>query len=96
MMTVLRNKFGNVANRWAAGIHLGAWIIQFIGHGKFEGRAPALLDNLFQALFLAPFFVWYEILFKLGYRPKLKADIDRAIEDAIAKSKVEKNGGDKN
>lgn len=25
-----------------------SWIAQFIGHGAFEGRAPALLDNLLQ------------------------------------------------
>jgi len=25
--------------------HVAAWIAQFIGHGVFEGRAPALLDS---------------------------------------------------
>merc|ERR1719391_225529 len=25
--------------------HVAAWITQFIGHGVFEGRAPALLDS---------------------------------------------------
>jgi uncharacterized membrane protein YGL010W len=29
-------------------IHVVAWILQFIGHGVFEGRAPALLDSLDQ------------------------------------------------
>ncbi|PMD46072.1 DUF962-domain-containing protein [Hyaloscypha variabilis F] len=91
-MSTLRAKFGNVANRWAVAVHLGTWILQFIGHGKFEGRAPALLDNLFQALFLAPFFVWFEILFKLGYRPKLKRDVDLAIKEAIAKFKAGRKG----
>jgi uncharacterized membrane protein YGL010W len=51
-----------------------------------------LLDNLFQALFLAPFFVWFEILFKLGYRPKLKRDVDLAIKEAIAKFRAGKKG----
>merc|ERR1719500_444886 len=27
--------------------HVAAWIAQFVGHGVFEGRAPALLDVLF-------------------------------------------------
>jgi len=27
---------------------VGSWIAQFIGHGIFEGRAPALLDSLAQ------------------------------------------------
>ena len=30
----------------AAWIHVTAWIAQFLGHGVFERRAPALLDNL--------------------------------------------------
>ncbi|MCO5553734.1 hypothetical protein L7F22_007260 [Adiantum nelumboides] len=38
------------------------WTIQFIGHGVFEQRSPALLDNLFQALIMAPFFVVLEVL----------------------------------
>jgi uncharacterized membrane protein YGL010W len=25
-----------------------SWIMQFIGHGVFEGRRPALIDNLVQ------------------------------------------------
>ena len=61
-----------------------------MGHGKFEGRAPALLDNLFQAIFLAPLFVWLEMLFQLGYREELKTRLDKwAVED-IAKFRLEK------
>lgn len=62
-----------------------SWILQFIGHGKYEGRKPALLDNLVQALFLAPLFVWYEILFKLGFYKQLKRDVEAAIEVEVAK-----------
>jgi len=43
------------------------WILQFIGHGVFEKRAPALLDNLLQ-VFVAPDFIVIEILFVLGFR----------------------------
>jgi len=53
--------YGMTANYIALGIFTASWIAQFIGHGVFEGRAPALLDNLVQALFLAPFFVWMEV-----------------------------------
>ncbi|XP_031499156.1 2-hydroxy-palmitic acid dioxygenase MPO1 [Nymphaea colorata] len=46
------------------------WTCQFIGHGVFERRAPALLDNLAQAFLMAPFFVLLEVLHKLfGYEP---------------------------
>ncbi|CAN0923588.1 2-hydroxy-palmitic acid dioxygenase mpo1 [Linum grandiflorum] len=48
------------------------WTGQFIGHGVFEKRAPALLDNLIQAFVMAPFFVLLEALQTLfGYEPYL-------------------------
>ena len=78
---------GSAANQIAIGVHIFAWVAQFIGHGVFEGRAPALLDNLVQALFLAPFFVWLEVLFMFGYRPELKARLDSAIQKDISKFK---------
>lgn len=75
------------------GVHVFSWIAQFIGHGAFEGRAPALLDNLIQALFLAPMFVWLELLFKLGYRPELQARVETAVNQKIAKFKAESKNG---
>ncbi|KAF5449607.1 hypothetical protein F2P56_030035 [Juglans regia] len=46
------------------------WTGQFIGHGIFEKRAPALLDNLVQAFIMAPFFVLLEALQSFfGYEP---------------------------
>ncbi|KIX01603.1 uncharacterized protein Z518_09329 [Rhinocladiella mackenziei CBS 650.93] len=81
---------GMTANFWAAAAFVASWIAQFMGHGVFEGRAPALLDNLFQALFLAPLFVWLEILFALGYRPELKSRVDKLVEQDIAKYRESK------
>lgn len=81
----LTTNYGMAANYIALGVHVFSWLAQFVGHGVFEGRAPALLDNLVQALFLAPFFVWMEILFMFGYRPELKARIDVAIQKDIKK-----------
>lgn len=46
---------------WAVG-----WIAQFLGHGLFEGKAPALFDNLRQALVLAPYFAVLEVAALLG------------------------------
>lgn len=74
----------------AAGIHAICWVLQFIGHGKFEGRAPALLDSFFQAIFLAPLFVWLEVLFAIGYRPDLKSRVDKAVAAEIAKFRAQK------
>ncbi|KQK00030.1 uncharacterized endoplasmic reticulum membrane protein YGL010W [Brachypodium distachyon] len=46
------------------------WTMQFVGHGVFEKRAPALFDNLAQALLMAPFFVLLEVLHEfVGYEP---------------------------
>ena len=81
----LTTMYGATANYWAMGIFVLSWIAQFIGHGVFEGRAPAVLDNLVQALILAPFFVWMEILFSFGYRPELKARVDSAVEKEVEK-----------
>ena len=86
----LTSTYGQSANYWALGIHICSWIAQFIGHGIFEQRAPALMDNLIQALLLAPFFVWMEILFSFGYRPDLKRRLDDAINLEIAKAKKAK------
>lgn len=52
------------------------WGSQVYGHQVYEGRAPALLDNLVQALLLAPFFEAYEVAFYFGYRPELKKSMD--------------------
>ncbi|KAF1969771.1 hypothetical protein BU23DRAFT_557395 [Bimuria novae-zelandiae CBS 107.79] len=78
-------------NTIAAAVHVVSWILQFVGHGKFEGRKPALLDNLVQAFFLAPLFVWYEMLFKLGFYKDLKKEVDAAIAVEITKLKAKKN-----
>ncbi|KAF9900084.1 hypothetical protein BX616_002716 [Lobosporangium transversale] len=78
------------ADRIALTIHILAWIAQFIGHGVFEKRAPKLLDNLVQAFVLAPYFVVYEVLFFLGYRPQLKKELDVMVKADIAKFRARK------
>lgn len=79
----------------AIALHAVCWVAQFVGHGAYEGRAPALLDNLVQALFLAPFFVWMKILFKVGYRPELQSRVEKEVLKEIEKykkGKAMKNG----
>ncbi|VVD65547.1 hypothetical protein PEP31012_00328 [Pandoraea eparura] len=69
---------------WALGVFgvlfVGGWIIQLIGH-HFEGRKPALLDNLFQ-LFIAPMFLMAEVFFHFGYKPGLQ----RRVQELAAQS----------
>ncbi|KAJ5371822.1 hypothetical protein N7517_003828 [Penicillium concentricum] len=82
---------GNIVNYWAGGIQVVSWLAQFIGHGVFEKRAPALLDNLVQAFLLAPLFVWMEVLFFFGYRPELKERFEKGVEVEILKFRKQKN-----
>ncbi|GFZ00173.1 ER membrane protein, putative [Actinidia rufa] len=73
---------------------LVCWTGQFIGHGVFEKRAPALLTNLSQAFLMAPFFVLLEALQTLfGYEPypgfqvSVQAKIDAEISEWQEKKK---------
>ncbi|KAG0211227.1 60S ribosomal protein L43 [Mortierella sp. GBA30] len=78
------------ASRIATGVQIFAWTAQFIGHGVYEKRAPKLFDNLLQAFVLGPYFVVYEVLFYMGYRPKLKRALDRLVEKDIREWKAKK------
>ena len=64
---------------WAIYAHVFAWFMQIVpGHMYFEMRRPSLMDSFVQSLLLAPLFVWFELLFVLGYRKDLAAEISRA------------------
>jgi len=80
-------------NTILVGLNIVCWCAQFIGHGFFEHRAPALLDNLVQALVLAPFFVWMELLFMFGYRPELRSRVEKAVEKEVVKFRERKSNG---
>jgi uncharacterized membrane protein YGL010W len=60
---------------WFAVLFVGGWMLQLVGH-VFEGRKPALADNLFQ-IFVAPIFLCAEVFFALGYKPKLRASVEQ-------------------
>lgn len=63
---------------WLA-VHIVCWILQFIGHGVFEKRKPALMDNIFLTL-NAPIFVNLEVLyFLVGYRKEELLDTRKYI-----------------
>jgi uncharacterized membrane protein YGL010W len=65
---------------WFAALFVGGWILQLVGHG-FEGRKPALVDNLFQ-IFVAPIFLAAEVFFALGYKPELHKRISSGARSA--------------
>lgn len=70
-----------------------SWIAQFIGHGVFERRAPALMNNLLSAL-VAPDFVVIEVMYTLGYNrtaiDKCQSAIDEDIAEYWGKGKTQK------
>ncbi|KAI9298273.1 DUF962-domain-containing protein [Neoconidiobolus thromboides FSU 785] len=72
------------------GLFIVSWVAQFASHYYFEKRAPALLDGLFQALSLAPLFVFLEILFYLGYNPSYKDYTMDIISKEVFEYKQEK------
>ena len=63
-------------------LFIGGWIFQLVGHA-WEGRRPALADNLFQA-FVGPMFIMAEVLMALGLKQDLKAVVDEASPKAAA------------
>ena len=63
---------------WSGVFFAGGWVFQLVGH-VFEGRKPALADNLFQ-IFVAPIFLVAEAFFALG----LKRDLLTKIEGRLA------------
>lgn len=67
----------NQLYKYSVMTHVMAWLAQFYGHRFHEHRAPALLDNLVQALVLAPFFVSFEVAFWLGLRTDIKEYMEK-------------------
>lgn len=67
----------------ALSIHIACWLAQFYGHAFHEKRAPALMDNLLQAVVLAPFFVVFELAFFLGYKQDTKKVMNNKAGKAV-------------
>jgi uncharacterized membrane protein YGL010W len=63
---------------WSGTFFVGGWALQLAGHA-FEGRKPALMDNLFQVL-IAPIFLMAELFFALGF----KRDVQMRVETRLA------------
>ena len=76
---------------WFAALFIGGWALQLWGH-VFEGRKPALVDNLFQ-VFVAPIFLAAEALFALGYKPALHEEVQRRALELRAQAGVPARAG---
>ncbi|KAJ7535529.1 hypothetical protein O6H91_12G051900 [Diphasiastrum complanatum] len=76
-------------------VQLICWMGQLVGHFVFERRAPAFLDNFFQAFLMGPYFVLLEVLqtvfhyepypgFKKNVRAKVRENLARHNEDILS------------
>jgi uncharacterized membrane protein YGL010W len=67
---------------WFGAFFVGGWIFQLVGH-VFEGRKPALADNLFQ-IFIAPIFLVAEVFFALGMRREVRERMEERLRGSSA------------
>ncbi|MEK6245170.1 MAG: Mpo1-like protein [Pseudomonadota bacterium] len=75
---------------WFLILFVAGWALQLWGH-VYEGRKPALVDNLFQ-IFVAPIFLAAEAFFALGYKPRLHEAVQqRALAMRAADRVVERS-----
>jgi uncharacterized membrane protein YGL010W len=72
----LAGALGTPSSVWSAFavLFIGGWVLQFLGH-HYEGKRPALLDNIFQA-FIGPMFLVAETLVAMGRRSDLADAMD--------------------
>jgi uncharacterized membrane protein YGL010W len=56
-------------------VFVTGWVVQFVGHARFERLRPAFLTDLRQ-LFVAPLFVVAELAFMAGWQAAFAAALD--------------------
>jgi len=76
---------------WFLALFVVGWALQLWGH-VYEGRKPALVDNLFQ-VFVAPIFLAAEVFFALGYKPGLHGAVQRRAMQMRAQAGAGNTGG---
>lgn len=81
-----------VSLAWFLILFVGGWALQLWGH-VYEGRKPALVDNLFQ-IFVAPIFLAAEAFFALGYKPRLHEAVQRRAMEMRAQAGIASPSGD--
>jgi uncharacterized membrane protein YGL010W len=93
LSTYLYQAYGNTGPshfQYMLYFHIASWIAQFVGHGIFEKRAPALLDNML-LMSVAPFFFVFEVLnMAFGYKAKEVIQWNRYVIQEIEQFRVSK------
>lgn len=74
---------------WGIGLFVIGWVFQSIGH-IWEGKKPAFLDDV-MGLIIGPLFVAAELVFLLGGRAELHAEITARAGKTRVGKKVEQH-----
>ena len=80
--------YGVTYYRFLLYLQAAGWIAQFIGHGVFEGRKPALFNNILTTM-VAPDFVVIEVMYFFGYNKKQIGECQKIIDEDIRKYRNE-------
>ncbi|KKA29017.1 hypothetical protein TD95_004538 [Thielaviopsis punctulata] len=78
------------ANKLAVGTLSVGWLLQLIGNAVFEKHIHEKVSHVLQAMFVAPLFVWFKVLFGLGYRSELQGRVNASVQKELAKIEKEK------
>jgi uncharacterized membrane protein YGL010W len=67
--------------RAAGWIHVLCWYVQIHwGHKVVEGAQPAVMQSLGGALTTAPLFAFYELVWAMGYRARLRGEVKALVD----------------
>ena len=67
-----------------------SFAVQIFSHQVFEKRSPAFLDNVFQAVVMAPLFIVMETMFFFGYRQEFRKVVQVDVDENIKKFRASK------
>lgn len=58
--------------------HAAAWVLQLVGHYKYERNRPAIMASVAHAVLAAPVVIYLEVVFSFGLLKDLQARIDKS------------------
>ncbi|KAL5614679.1 hypothetical protein BROUX41_004775 [Berkeleyomyces rouxiae] len=80
----------DAANKLALETLAVGWLLQLVGNAAFEKHIHEKLSHVTQAIFVAPVFVWFKLLFAVGYRRELQGRVNASVHKELVKIGKEK------
>ena len=84
----LSSSYGSAIIMPAIALQVVSWAAQIYGHQIHEKRSPAFMDNISQALVMAPLFVYMEVLRDFGFLKAFHTQAETEIEKRVAAYKA--------